>query len=118
MNGDMSQKVCPSSTLAMVATLQRRLTRGQLFADFGHRPQNRLGQFLEDVELADLVRDLGWGKKGSGLFSGLGRLASWWRRAFKAGTSILSFWTTRNVCGMGWASVSRQFSIPLRGTHF
>src|SRR5205085_4595638 len=37
------------------AALERRLPRGQLFADLGHRPPDRLGQLLEDVELADLV---------------------------------------------------------------
>ena len=39
-------------------TLQSRLSRGQFFPDLGHRPQNRLGQFLEDVEFADLVRNI------------------------------------------------------------
>ena len=38
--------------------LPRRLSRGQLFADLGHRPQDRLGQFLDDVEFADLVGDV------------------------------------------------------------
>ena len=35
-----------------------RLSRGQFFADLGHRPQDRLGQFLDDVEFADLVRNV------------------------------------------------------------
>jgi hypothetical protein len=40
------------------ATLHGRLPRGQFFADLGHGPQNRLGQFLDNVELADLMRHI------------------------------------------------------------
>ena len=38
------------------ATLGRQLVRRQRFSHFGHGPQDRLGQFFDHMEFADLVR--------------------------------------------------------------
>jgi len=35
-----------------------RFGGSEFLADFGHRPQHRLGQFLDDVKLAELVRNI------------------------------------------------------------
>jgi len=40
------------------ATLQGGLVSGQVFTHLGHRTQDGLGQFLDDMELADLVRNV------------------------------------------------------------